>query len=405
MRPSDHEEHLKKPALLAPPGVKPDFDTPSDQRKLGYALVAVLLCLITLVVVMRIYTRARLLRRLSLDDYFLLFAWLAYAAGYNTIVTKLAGYGVAVHQWNMTFRQLIDYLYLFHIGTILYNIVILPLKLSIIIQVLRSFVPLGARNVTFWVAHALIWTNILFYIISTGLTIFACEPAARLNNPTGQRGRCLDSVAVNIASASLNSLSNALLLFLTQQVIWKLSLPRKRKFLLSIAFLGGILSLVSAVVRLVYLIILDTAADATYYSGLVGLWAFLEITFGFLVACLPVVRGFFTLLRDSSAVSALRALLYSTFMRQRPSLVSSSTTATVKGGVPSLRNAAQPQYQSADPHVSDIEYHELVVNSRDSWVSEGEPGEEVTRPWLVARPPRMVVRPQKQHPRETSQPA
>ncbi|CAI6237003.1 unnamed protein product [Periconia digitata] len=371
-----------------------------SHKNLSYGFGALLLLLITLVVAMRILTRVKLLRRLSLEDYLLLFSWLAYAAGYNTVVFKIAAHGVVVHQWNLTLRQFIDYLYFFHAGTILYNIVILPLKLSIIIQILRAFVPSGSRTPTFWMAHALIWTNILFYVTSTAITIFACKPTSKSYDPTVQGGRCLDAVAVNITSASLNSLSDALLLILPQQVIWRLSLPRKRKWVLSIAFLGGILSLVSAIVRLAYLIILDHSKDVSYYSGQVGVWSFPEIAFGFLVACLPVVRGFLNLLRDSQAASVIRSM----YPRRRRPPSDSSTDTTARRRAQALAGIAQFRYQNARPHVSDIEYHELVVKSGSSWVAEGEAREENWRPWLVAKPPRTVIRPKSYPPRRISEP-
>lgn len=68
MTPEDHERLLNEVALKAPPDVKPNFNYASSHKNLSYGVIALMLCLITLVVAMRIFTRARLLRRLSLED-------------------------------------------------------------------------------------------------------------------------------------------------------------------------------------------------------------------------------------------------------------------------------------------------------------------------------------------------
>lgn len=129
----------------------------------------------------------------------------------------------------------------FHVGSVLYNVIILPLKVSITLQVLRFFVPPGTRNFTFWMSHALIWLNVVFYITCTFLLIFACKPESKQYDPTVKEGHCLDTAAILISTAVLNTVSDGLMLVLPQRVIWDLTMPIKRKLGLSAAFFVALL--------------------------------------------------------------------------------------------------------------------------------------------------------------------
>jgi hypothetical protein len=117
----------------------------------------------------------------------------------------------------------------------------LPLKISLTLQVLLFFVPAGTRNFTFWMSHVLIWLNLVFYITCTFLLIFACKPEAKLYDPTVTGGHCLDTAAILISTAVLNAVSDALMLVLPQRVIWELAMPMKRKLGLSAAFFVALL--------------------------------------------------------------------------------------------------------------------------------------------------------------------
>jgi predicted nucleic acid-binding protein len=62
-----------------------------------------------------------------------------------------------------------------------------------------------------------------------------------LYDPIIIRGYCLDTAAILISTAVLNSVSDVLMLVLPQQVIWELAMPMKRKLGLSAAFFVSLL--------------------------------------------------------------------------------------------------------------------------------------------------------------------
>jgi hypothetical protein len=116
---------------------------------------------------------------------------------------------------------------------------ILTLKLSILLQFLRVFVPRGDRSFTFWMTHVVLWGNTLFYIIIVFLEIFACRPMAKLWDPLITNGKCLNTLLEYLISASFNFALDFIILVWTQKVIWSLQLSGKRKMKLGILFLAG----------------------------------------------------------------------------------------------------------------------------------------------------------------------
>jgi hypothetical protein len=65
------------PVVPAPPGVIPDFDTPNIWlRTANLVLVVVGLAISTSCLVMRTYTKARIIRNLWWDDFCIIVAWI-----------------------------------------------------------------------------------------------------------------------------------------------------------------------------------------------------------------------------------------------------------------------------------------------------------------------------------------
>lgn len=115
------------------------------------------------------------------------------------------------------------------------------IKVAILINWLRIFVPAGQRNATFWVLHSLIWANILFYVIGTLTEIFRCWPRQKIWDPWFEGGSCpINIEGQNISSSVFNLVSDTAILAMPQWIIWKLQMSRSRKWGLSLLFVIGI---------------------------------------------------------------------------------------------------------------------------------------------------------------------
>ncbi|KAF2815476.1 uncharacterized protein BDZ99DRAFT_341003, partial [Mytilinidion resinicola] len=89
-----------------------------------------------------------------------------------------------------------------------------------------------------------------------------------------------------------NTISDTTMVLLPQRVIWKLNMSRWRRVGLSTIFLFGILACIVSLVRLYCCARVFKSHDYTYYTLLMALGSFPEMTAGFLVICLPLLLKF-----------------------------------------------------------------------------------------------------------------
>ncbi|KAL9012830.1 MAG: hypothetical protein Q9173_002422 [Seirophora scorigena] len=198
-----------------------------------------------------------------------------------------------------------------HVGSVMHGVCIWFIKFSILLQYLQIFVPIKKASALYLTCHALIWTNFVFYVVSTFVEIFACSPVRKAWDPLITQGRCINILAVNVAASALNSVSDIAILIVPQVGIWRLQMSRQKKMQISAIFLIGIFACVASIVRLGYAIKLYIHHDITYYSWLTGLWTHPEMASGILVACLPVSLKFFQKLQQTRFFSQIGLSLQS----------------------------------------------------------------------------------------------
>ncbi|KAF1932126.1 uncharacterized protein M421DRAFT_285051 [Didymella exigua CBS 183.55] len=293
MKQSAIDAILDGPALAPPPGVTPNFENPVNLSLPGMAVLQLVVA--TAVVGMRVYTKLGVVRKMLAEDYWLIAAWLCFA-GFHVIVFMFEDLPLGVHQWDLTTRKAIVHAHLFHIAVTVYAINIIPLKICLVLQIRRIFMPhnrsLHARPAVLWTIDSFLALNVMFYIALLLFQFLACRPLALSWNPL-VAGTCVkDKLVVHIVSASINTASDLIIVILPQPVIWRLELSKKRKWGLSAVFLLGGLACGASAVRLYYAIRLYHSTDLTYSAALMGKWAEPELTFGFLAACLPVLPAF-----------------------------------------------------------------------------------------------------------------
>jgi hypothetical protein len=224
----------------------------------------------------------------------------------------------------------------------------LLLRIAIIMQVVRHFVPKGGRNFTFWASQALIALNVVFWMAITFMEVFSCKPINKVWDfyiP----GKCLDRHSYLIATSTMNLASEILIMILPQRIIWKLNLSTKQKLELTPLFLVGTFTCICSTVRLWQTVIQWPTEDLTFYiADAVMLWTVPEIACSVLVPCLPSLPQFIRIIqrrKGSRPASTVFQLQMSPARR---------TTKTWSG-----REGPKP----ARTLVSDVEYHELVMRT------------------------------------------
>ena len=260
------------------------------------------------------------------------------------------------------------------IASTIYGLVVLQIKAAIILQCLRVLVPTGVRTATYWILWTLMWAHVVFYVICTFIEIFLCNPRAKAWDPTILEGHCMNSSAVNIAAAAINTASDLILVVIPQIIIWRLNMSIEKKWAVSVVFLIGLLyvhnlcsslktpltifrACTASAVRMYYSIELLTNKDFIWVATLMGMWVEVEVCCGFLVACIPVFPRFFKNERIfSSMASNLRSLLR----------IRSSGSAKYASERLGSSDANRPKKEAI---ATDIEFEELVKRTDLSMVS------------------------------------
>ncbi|KAF2651292.1 hypothetical protein K491DRAFT_682314 [Lophiostoma macrostomum CBS 122681] len=288
LTPAEQDAMLNGPALQPPPGVSPDFVNPPNQTTLAYGVLAVCASLATIVVAIRVYAKAFCNRKMHIEDYLAILALGLYATIWGLDGITLRKVGGYVHQWNVQLKDLSILLYDLNATAILYGDIIMLLKVGILLEWMRIFVPPGVRNPFFWICCVMICAHISFYVAIMIVEIFSCKPRER-NWNRYLEGTCVDEYAVYISSNALNITSDVIILVLPHMVIWKLQIPMQRRIGISLVFAMGVVACICASMRLYYSIRFFRSEDKTYGACNMAVWAWGEMTAGFFVLCMPSV--------------------------------------------------------------------------------------------------------------------
>jgi len=124
---------------------------------------------------------------------------------------------------------------------IVYGITILILKFSVLLQYRRIFVPTKKTDYMYWGTHLMTAIIFIYYIIVTFFEIFECNPREKAWDPLIRDGHCFDTFAIIISAGYFNAVTDFIILFLPQGVIWRLHMPLQKKFAISGVFLVGLL--------------------------------------------------------------------------------------------------------------------------------------------------------------------
>ncbi|KAF1914790.1 hypothetical protein BDU57DRAFT_549879 [Ampelomyces quisqualis] len=296
------EVDLDGPAMLPPAGVQPDFVNTGGQHTSGYIWLLFSGSIATLSVLARVMS-CTVAKRFHVEDY-LMIAALGLFSGIIYMSWKLVGLpGMWTHQWNIQLKSMSPILYHLHMASVFYGPIAMCIKVAILTNWLRIFVPRGQRNFTFWMLHVMIWSNVVYYIITTITEIFRCWPREKIWDLFYEGGTCtVDVEAQNFATSVINFVSDTTILALPQWMIWKLNMSKKKRWGLSLLFVIGVGAWSFGVARTVYFVHLVTSEDSTYNFSGVAIFTIWECVVGFMVMGIPAFPRAFKLIPGSTAV-------------------------------------------------------------------------------------------------------
>ncbi|KAM3417296.1 hypothetical protein BST61_g5552 [Cercospora zeina] len=251
------------------------------------ALIPAVLCTVfaTTVVLLRWYTRCKIVHCIGLDDYVILLSLLLSWAMCLIIVASvnegLGEYDAAADTVKITKLILANNT----IWTVLVNVT----KASILMQYLRIFSGRIIRRLCYTLSFLLVpaacW--------GTFGGIFLCEPVAKLWQPN-LPGHCLNAHTYWCSVAAVDIFLDFSVLILPMPSIAGLHLPKKQKIATTLVFVTGFLVCFVSVTRLVTVVVISQQGDFVMSGIWSVIWSAVEGNVGIICACLLSLKALVT---------------------------------------------------------------------------------------------------------------
>ncbi|KAF7506173.1 hypothetical protein GJ744_012153 [Endocarpon pusillum] len=272
------------------------------------AVTVTMLVLASLFVLFRFVTRIWIVRKVYLDDWFILAAW-AMAVGFSASICAGTAAGLGLHEVDIGVGDRGHLRKAEYTFSVLYNPALMLTKTSILV----FFLSLSKDELLF---RRLNYLTLFAVNVAGGaltfLNIFQCRPPrAAFTYPVPGNSSCTNIVTLYLSSAPVNIITDLAILLLPMPLLTSMRLPKKQKIILVATFSAGAFVAVVDVVRLAYL--QDAAfarlSDKTGQTGntnqgergddfawnaaLSFMWSAVEVNLGLICACVPSLKPLF----------------------------------------------------------------------------------------------------------------
>ncbi|ETS73770.1 hypothetical protein PFICI_14716 [Pestalotiopsis fici W106-1] len=276
-------------AMPPPDGYIVDFDHPQRNSDVAaYWIFGVGNALSLLSILQRLYVRVFIMKKLQMDDAFLLVAYIFSVVLQCLIIRDFARGIMGTHIWEMPITKFYQFLKDLYQLPILYNPIQCGAKLSLLL-VYQRLAPLKWYKLTVWTTAAII---VISSTVLLFITIFPCQPVQAAWDLTITDYQCVNRQAVYKAQAIMGAITDAMVLLVPIPVVVSLHIPRRQKFGLVCFFGIGAITVFTSIMRLIQLIKSFDTTDQTWGGGVVLLWIFAEANLSIICASLPTVKIF-----------------------------------------------------------------------------------------------------------------
>ncbi|KIN08345.1 hypothetical protein OIDMADRAFT_175163 [Oidiodendron maius Zn] len=307
------------PPVAPPPGITFDPNGPNPSQTAIIVMQSVTVGVMTIVVMIRIYTHAVIKKSMGLDDYLAILSW-ALAVTFSTVMGVSTIYGFGKHIYEVSIAEMLKAFKLITVTEILYSPVMLAIKSCLLVGFLRLF---KANRTIKW----LIWISLgllsIFYTVTFLSVIFYCHPVQKSWDPLVP-GHCINYSGFPWATGIFNIISDFCILFLPMQPVFKLSMKLGRRIRVASIFGLGLFTCVASIMRFVETIQNVNNPDQTYIGVRILYWAVLEINIGIICACATSFPAFF----DASVPGSLGSFVTKLLTTRTRSSSASQTELT-----------------------------------------------------------------------------
>ncbi|KAM7185221.1 hypothetical protein V8F20_011903 [Naviculisporaceae sp. PSN 640] len=287
LRPSERSSF--NPQLMPSTGELAQYDF-TDKTTLAPAIWVVnltFIILVSLVVSLRVFTRAFLTKHFFVDDWLTIIAatFILLSASTALVATK---YGLGLHVWNLPqpiFENIRTCVQLMFVAHIFYAASSAVTKLSIITSYLRIFPATSLRRLLYATGVLVIGIG----ISAIFATIFQCWPVqAAWDFSLGDR-QCFHFRDFLYANAAISIVTDFMLVAAPLPYFWSLRLPLRQRLVICVLFGVGFIAFASSIVRIVTLHDVK-GIDVTYYLVSPLNWTVIECSLGIICISVPPMR-------------------------------------------------------------------------------------------------------------------
>ncbi|KAF2998313.1 hypothetical protein E8E13_007683 [Curvularia kusanoi] len=243
-----------------------------------------------LVVTLRLYTRIRIIRKPSLEDFAIALATIkkVFSIAWSVCQIIQIYHGLGRHVEAVTYDNVVTSLKALYASIVFYVFGLTLTKVSILWQYLRIATERPVR-VFCWIS---IWFTLAVSVEALVAGLLQCNPVAKFWDQRTP-GKCISVSVLYFTNAAINIAQDTSLVVVPFFMLRQLVMPRKEKISLMIILgLGGVAA-VASICRLHAVYVLVHSDDITWDNPSLVIWTNIELNVGILCASLPALRAFF----------------------------------------------------------------------------------------------------------------
>lgn len=249
-----------------------------------YGLTISFFTISTVSVVLRMYTRKKLLRFVGTDDIAIIVAQILSLGVTATTIYQTAKGGLGRHVETLTGAEIREGYKGLMSNVLVYNAAQIFTKVSFLIQYRRLF---PSDTIQAICKYGLFFLGIWGFA-QVFITAFACDPLTQLN--PALKGHCITTKIVFTLNGSMNIATDFAIFAIPIWPVVQLHMPLRRKLNLLGVFCLGFFACVVSIVRLIQVTDSASQPDGSWANAKTAYWSAIELNVGVLCACLPTLR-------------------------------------------------------------------------------------------------------------------
>ncbi|KAF2965286.1 hypothetical protein GQX73_g8295 [Xylaria multiplex] len=234
---------------------------------------------------------------LNLSDWFLIIAWVFFAA-FDIAFALTTRAGGGRHILFATDPRLLQILNIADENTYCYAMAFIKLS---ILSLYGNIFSSKRFHYVLWTVAAIVCT---WAISIATVAIFQCTPIAFGWDPTIPGGFCINYGLVVLVAGVINIITDFTILGMPIPLIWRLNISKQKKRELTITFALGGSACVVSIIRLAFALRVGTTSDGSWDNIPAGLLSVVELMTGILAASIPTYRPLYQRLFYGPAVAS-----------------------------------------------------------------------------------------------------